>query len=201
MDRILLWAVQSQDQWRSISSLLNCPHTDTEDDHPTLRREVEAAVRITEEREVSWSWQHPNRTGLCRWRGHNYRSHDSLPQDLADRRMANPTDLALSHYASQERQPAAVPELPTDQPHQPPKSCWRSYWTDWSRRQRRSLLKNRQASEQEGAPQSRSSTQESSVRSISSTSKTCSHVFVDFKMAFEVQHQRQSDPSHQTPLW
>ena len=26
-------------------SVLNCPHTDTEDDHPTLRREVEAAVQ------------------------------------------------------------------------------------------------------------------------------------------------------------
>ena len=49
------------------------------------------------------------------------RSLDNLQQDLADRRMANPTDLALSHYASQERQPAAVPELPTDQPHQSPK--------------------------------------------------------------------------------
>ena len=33
-------------------------------------------------------------------------------------------------------------------------------------------LKNRQASELEGAPQSRSSTYESSVRDISSTSKT-----------------------------
>ena len=32
--------------------------------------------------------------------------------------MANPVDPVLSHYASQERQPAAVPELPNDQPHQ-----------------------------------------------------------------------------------
>ena len=38
------------------------------------------------------------------------------------------------------------------------KSCWRSYWTDWSHKRRRSSLKNRQISEQEGAPQSRYST-------------------------------------------
>ena len=34
--------------------------------------------------------------------------------------MTNPVDLVLSHYTSQERQPAAVPELPNDQPHQSP---------------------------------------------------------------------------------
>ena len=32
--------------------------------------------------------------------------------------MANPVDPFLSHYTSQERQPAAVPELPNDQLHQ-----------------------------------------------------------------------------------
>ena len=40
---------------------------------------------------------------------------------LADRRIANPMDPVLSHYTSQERQPAAVPGLPNDQPHQSPK--------------------------------------------------------------------------------
>ena len=35
--------------------------------------------------------------------------------------MANPVDPVLSHHPSQERQPAAVPELPNDKPHQPPK--------------------------------------------------------------------------------
>ena len=30
-------------------------------------------------------------------------------------------DLVLSHHTSQERQPAAVPELSNDQPHQSPK--------------------------------------------------------------------------------
>ena len=32
--------------------------------------------------------------------------------------MANPVDPVLSHYTSQERQSAAAPELPNDQPHQ-----------------------------------------------------------------------------------
>ena len=42
--------------------VLNCPQPDREDDHPILRREVEAAVQFTEEREVSWSRQHPSRS-------------------------------------------------------------------------------------------------------------------------------------------
>ena len=37
------------------------------------------------------------------------------------KRMANPVDLALSHYTSQVRQPAAMPDLLNDQPHQPPR--------------------------------------------------------------------------------
>ena len=41
--------------------------------------------------------------------------------DLADWRMANPVDPVLSHHTSQEKQPAAVPELPNGQPHQSPK--------------------------------------------------------------------------------
>ena len=35
--------------------------------------------------------------------------------------MANPVDPVLSHHTTEERQPAAVPELPNDAPHQPPK--------------------------------------------------------------------------------
>ena len=49
-----------------------------------------------------------------------HRSHDNLQQDLADRRMANTMDPVFSHHTSQERQPAAVPELPNDQPHKSP---------------------------------------------------------------------------------
>ena len=101
-------------------SVLNCPQTDTEDDHPILCREVEAAVQLLQ-KEVSWSQQHPSRTGPSKWIGCNHRSHDNLQQDLADRRMANPMDPVLSHHTSHERQPAAVPELPNSQPHQSPK--------------------------------------------------------------------------------
>ena len=46
---------------------------------------------------------------------------DNLQQDLADRGMANPLDAVLGHHISQERQPAAVPELPNNKPHQSPK--------------------------------------------------------------------------------
>ena len=35
--------------------------------------------------------------------------------------MANPLDPVLGHHTSKERQPAAVPELLKNQPHQPPK--------------------------------------------------------------------------------
>ena len=59
--------------------------------------------------------------GPSRWRGCIHRSHDNLQQDLADRKMANPVDPVFSHQTSQERQPAAVPELPSDQPHKSPK--------------------------------------------------------------------------------
>ena len=58
------------------------------------------------------------------WRGRNHRSHDNLHQDLADRRMANPMDPVLSHHASQERQPAAVPELPNNKTYQSPKQSY-----------------------------------------------------------------------------
>ena len=61
---------------------------------------------------------HLSRTSPSKWRGRNHRFHDNLQQDLADRKMLNRVDLALSHHTSQERQPAAVPELPNDQPHQ-----------------------------------------------------------------------------------
>ena len=81
-------------------------------------------------REVSWSRQHPGRTGPSRWRGYNHRSHDNLQQDLADRRMANPMDPVLSHHTSQERQPAAMPELPNNEPHQSPKQSHAEGYTE-----------------------------------------------------------------------
>ena len=63
----------------------------------------------------------PLGAAVSRWRGCNYRAlMTNLQRDLADRSMANPTDPVLSHRTFQERQSAAVPELPNDHPHQSP---------------------------------------------------------------------------------
>ena len=117
MDRILLWTVQSQGQGRFISGELS----------PDRHGSGFCSINI-EEREVSWSWQHPSRTGPSRSRRSNHCSHDNLKQDLADRRMANPLDPGLGHHTHFlkeatyiKKQPAAVPELQSSQPHQPPK--------------------------------------------------------------------------------
>ena len=95
-------------------SILKCPETNSEDYHPILCREVEAAVQSLKK----GTSQHPNRTGASRWRGCNHRSHNNLQQDLADRRMANPIDPVLSHHTFQERQFAA--DLQNNKPHQSP---------------------------------------------------------------------------------
>ena len=97
------------------SSVQNCPQTHTEDVHSNLRKEVEAVVVIVES-EISWILHHP-----IKKKKKNHRCNDNLHQDLADRRMDNPMDPVFGHHTSQERQPAAVPELPNDQSHQPPK--------------------------------------------------------------------------------
>ena len=119
MDRILLWAVQSQGQQRSISTELSPDWHREWPPHPSHRRG--SCSTIIEERKVSWSQQHPSKTGPSRWRGRNHHFYDNLLQDLADRRMANPMDPVPSHHTSQERLPAAVQELLNDRPHQPPK--------------------------------------------------------------------------------
>ena len=102
-------------------SVTNCPQTDTEDDHPILRREVVAAVQSWKKGKSAGVDNIPAKTRPSRWRGCNHRSHDSLRQDLADRRIANPMDPVFSHHTSQERQPAAVPALLNNLPHWPPK--------------------------------------------------------------------------------
>ena len=156
LDRILLWAVQLQGRWRPISTELSPDKHRRWTRHPSQRRW--GCSTIIEEREVSWSRQHPSRTGPSRWRGCNYRSQFNLQQNLANRRIANPMEPVLSHYTFQERQPAAVPELPNDQPHQPPKQSHAEDHTEQIDATSGDLSspKNRQASEQEGESQSRS---------------------------------------------
>ena len=119
LDRILLWAVQLQGRWRSISTELSPDTHRGWPPHPSQRSG--GCSTFIEEREVSWSQQHPSRTGPSRWRGCYHRSHDNLQQHLADRRMTSPVDPVLSHHTSQARQPTAVPEVPNEQPHKPPK--------------------------------------------------------------------------------
>ena len=92
--------------------VLNCPQTDTEDDHPIFRKEVEAAVQSLKKGKSAWINNIPAEVVQAG-------GEDVIT--AADRRMANPMDLVLSHHTSQERQPSAVPEIPNDQPHQLPK--------------------------------------------------------------------------------
>ena len=113
----LLWVVNRKANWDP--SVLSSDRRRGWSPHPLQRSG--GCSTIIEEREFSWSQQHPSRTGPSRWRGHNHHSQDNLQQDLADRRMANPMDPVPSHYTSQEGQATAVPEVPNDQPHWPPK--------------------------------------------------------------------------------
>ena len=65
--------------------------------------------------------------------------------------MANPLDPVLSHHTSQERQPAAVPELPNDQSPKHSRAEDHTEQTEAASERKRSSLKNGQASEQKGA--------------------------------------------------
>ena len=76
MDRILHSAVQSQGQWRSISTGLSPDRNRGWPLHPSQRRR--GCSTIAEEKLVSWSGQHPNRTSPNRWRWYNHRSHNNL---------------------------------------------------------------------------------------------------------------------------
>ena len=59
--------------------------------------------------------------------------------------MANPVDPVLGHHTSQEKQPAAVPELPNDQPHQPPKQSHAEDHTEQSEAQAERIIAEEQA--------------------------------------------------------
>ena len=86
--------------------------------------------------------------------------------------MANPMDPVVSHHTSQERQPAAVPELPNDQPHQTPKQSHAEDYTEQieatSREDHHRRIGRLQSRKEY---QSRSSTYAFYVRNTSSTSK------------------------------
>ena len=212
MDKILLWAVQLQGQWRSISTELSPDRHRGWPSHSSQRST--GCNTIIEEREVSWSRQHPSRTGPSRLRGCNHRSHDNRRQNLADRKMANPMDPVLSHHTSQERQLAAVPELPNDQLHQPPKQ---SHAEDHTEQIEASSGENHRR--RKGGFQSRKAYHRADLQPTHSMWKYLQHhqdfyhVFIDFKKAFdgvwhaalwgthkEVQHQHKPYPNHQKLL-
>ena len=78
-----------------------------------------------------------------------YNSPDSdMPEDLGDEGMAEGVDTIVHHTFTEERKPAAVPELPNNKPHQSPMQSHAEDHTEQIEAtsvQKRSLLKNRQA--------------------------------------------------------
>ena len=101
-------------------SVLNCPKTDTEDDYPILRREVEVAVQSLKKGEL---------TGvdipviLVQADGEAVITALTTICNKIWQTGEWPTSWTQSLVITlpKERQPAAVQELPNDQPHQPPK--------------------------------------------------------------------------------
>ena len=121
-------------------------------------------------------------------------------------RMANPVDPVLSHRTSKGRQLAAVPELPNDQPHQPPKQSHAEDHTEQIE-----ATSGKYPEEQTGFRAGRSTTEQNfNLRILCekflqhqqhlyqqpSTGLACSFV----GNHEEVQHQHQPYPSHQKPL-
>ena len=101
--------------------------------------------------------------------------------------MANPVDPILGHHTSQERQPAAVPALLNDQPHQPPKQSHAEDHTEQIGAASREYHSERK---QAGFKAERSTTEQ-----IFNLRILCGkylqhqydfcHVFIDFKKAFD----------------
>ena len=111
-------------------SVLNCPQTDTEDDHPIFHREVEAVTVRSLKKGKS--------TGV-----------DNIPAELVQASGEDaitaltticnkicqteewPTPWTQSLViTSQERQPAAMPELPNNKPHQSLKQSHAEHHTE-----------------------------------------------------------------------
>ena len=140
-------------------SVLNCPQIDTEDDYPILRREAEAAVQLLKKGKSAGVDNIPAEMVQAGGEDVITDLRTNLQQDLADRRTANTMDPVLRHHTSQERQPAAVPELPNNKPHQSPKQSHAEDHTE-------------QTEVTSGEDHCRRTGRLQSVRNISSTSKT-----------------------------
>ena len=98
--------------------------------------------------------------------------------------MANLMDPVLRHHTSQERQPAAVPELQNGQPHQSAKQSHAGDHTEQIEATSGEDHRRRTGTEQDGVPQSRSSTYAFYVKKYLQHQQDLYHVFIDFKKAF-----------------
>ena len=94
--------------------VLNCPQTDTEDDHPILRREVEAAVQALKKGKSDGVNNIP--AELVQAGGEDVITVFTTTCNKIWQTGEWPTR-GPSHHTSKERQHAAVSELPNDQPH------------------------------------------------------------------------------------
>ena len=100
--------------------------------------------------------------------------------------MANPIDPVPCHYTSQERQPAAVPELPSNKPHQSPKQVMLKIILN----RLKPLAEKIIAEEQAGLRAGRSTTKQIfNLRILCEKylqhQQDLYHVFIDFKKAFD----------------
>ena len=169
-------------------SVLNCPQTDTEDDHPILRREVEAALQLLKK-----GSQLESAAPEQNW--FKQVEHDNLQQDLASMRMDNPVDPVLSHHTSQESQPAAVPYYRTISLISHPSKVLLKIILNRLKSHAEII-----ADEQAGFRAGRSTTEQIFNLHIlcekyPQHQQDLYHVFIE-----EVQHQHKPYPSHQKPL-
>ena len=103
------------------SSVLNCPQTDTEDDHLILHKEVEAAVQSLRKGKSARIENIPLPAELIQAGGEAAITALLKICNRIWQTGERPLDPVLGHHTSQERQPAAVPELSNNQPNQPSK--------------------------------------------------------------------------------
>ena len=170
--QVLLQAVQLQSHRRPRSTKRPSSNRQRQlpPPHPSWRRGISG--EIAQEGEVSRSGQRPSGADADRGRSHYKCPTDYMQQDLADSGVAHAVDPISHHHPPQERQPTAIPELSSASSATRAKLCWKSCWTDWSRKRKRSSLRNKQASDQDAAQQSRSATLGYCARSTSNTNKT-----------------------------
>ena len=137
-----------------------------------------------------------------------YRKNSDQP--LAHRIMANPLDPLLGYHTSQERQPAALPELPNDHPHQSPAQSHteqieaKSGDHRWKTGRLQRRMEHHRADFQPTNPLWEMFP--APARSLLCLHRLQEGLQQDLVYSFvgnheEVQHQHQTYPSHQKPLW